>query len=41
VSLDAFLLLVPDGSDREITLVDAEGGFGVGELDVGLPKGVL
>src|SRR2546426_9005474 len=26
--------LVPDGPDRQIALVDAEGGFGFGELDV-------
>src|SRR2546426_12595240 len=26
--------LVPDGPDRQITLVDPEGGFGFGELDV-------
>src|SRR3989454_6788462 len=30
--------LVPDGPDRQITLVDAEGGFGFGELDVGPPQ---
>jgi len=41
VSLDAFLLLVPDGSDGEVALVDTEGGLGVGELDVGLPESVL
>jgi hypothetical protein len=36
--LDTFLLLVPDGPDGQVALLDAKGGLGIGELDVGLPE---
>jgi hypothetical protein len=36
--LDAVLLLIPDRSNAEIAFVDSERGFGLGQLDVRLPK---
>ena len=38
VRLDAFGLLVPHRADGEIGFVNAKGGFGLGELDVGSPE---
>ena len=38
VGLDACLLVVPDRADTQVGLLDAEGRFGFGELDVSLPK---
>ena len=38
VSLDAVLALMPDRTDVQLVLLDAEGGFGLGELDVGFPE---
>ena len=38
VGQDARLTLMPDWADRQLTLVDAEGGLGLGELDVGPPQ---
>ncbi len=30
--------LMPDGSDRQISLVDSKGRFSIGQLDVGPPE---
>lgn len=38
MSLHAILALVPDRTEVELVLLDAEGGFGLGELDIGLPE---
>ena len=38
MSLDAIGALVPDRADVELIFLDAKGGFGLGELDVGLPQ---
>lgn len=32
--------LMPYRSDRQFALVDAEGGLGIGELDVDVPRGL-
>lgn len=37
VRLDAIGLVMPDGSDREVGLVNAKGGLSLGELDIGFP----
>ena len=38
VGLDSLLLLMPDGADGELGLLDPEGRLCLGELDVGLPE---
>ena len=38
VCLDAALFMMPDRTDAEIRLLDAEGGLGFTELNVGLPQ---
>ena len=38
VSPDAIGALVPDGTQVELVLLDAERGFGLGELDIGFPE---
>src|SRR5258708_39559346 len=38
VSLNTVLALVPDRSDLQLVLLDAESGFGLGELDVRFPE---
>jgi hypothetical protein len=38
MSLDAFAALVPDRAHVQLILLDTEGRFGLGELDVGLPE---
>lgn len=38
MSLDAILALVPDQTHVELILLDTKGGFGLGELDIGLPE---
>jgi hypothetical protein len=35
VGLNALLALMPDRPDVELIFLDAEGGFGLGELDRG------
>src|ERR1700730_5565708 len=41
MSLDALGALMPDGPQVQLILVDAKGGFGLGELNVGLPELLL
>ena len=38
VSLDAVLALMPDRTEVQLIFLDAESGFGLGELDIGLPE---
>src|SRR6185437_8135620 len=38
VSLNAVLSLVPDRTHVQLVLLDLEGGFGLGELNIGLPQ---
>jgi hypothetical protein len=38
VRLDSRFLVMPDRADRKIRLLDPEGRFGLGELDVGFPE---
>ena len=38
VSQDSVFFLMPDRADRQVAVVDAECGFGFGQLDVGLPQ---
>jgi hypothetical protein len=38
VGLDPVGALVPDRADCELIFLDAEGGFGLGKLDIGLPE---
>ncbi len=38
VGLDPLFLLMPDRSDPQVALLDAEGGFRLGQLDVRLPE---
>ena len=39
--LDASFLVMPDRANRQIGLLDSEGGLGFGQLDVGLPQRVI
>ena len=38
MSLHAIFALVPDWTEVELVLLDAKSGFGLGELDIGLPE---
>src|SRR5260370_2434097 len=38
MSLYAILALVPDRAEVELVLLDTKSGFGLGELDIGLPQ---
>ena len=38
VGLHALLLLMPDGTDRQVALVDPKGRLRLGQLDVGSPE---
>lgn len=38
VSKDSVFRLVPDGANLQVALVDSEGGFRLGQLNVGLPQ---
>ena len=38
MSLYAILALVPDRAEVELVLLDTKSGFGLGELDIGLPE---
>ena len=38
VGLNAIFALMPDRPDVELIFLDAESGFGLGELDIGFPE---
>ena len=38
MGLNAIFALMPDGTDVELIFLNAEGGFGLGELDVSFPE---
>src|SRR5260370_11321542 len=38
MGLNAVLVLMPDRTKVELIFLDAEGGLGLGELDIGLPE---
>jgi hypothetical protein len=41
MSLYAILALVPNRAEVELVLLDTKSGFGLGELDIGLPELVI
>ncbi len=41
MGLDAIGALMPDGTHAQLVLLDAEGGFGLGQLNISLPELVL